>query len=224
MYSKTMWNKQRYCWQLPNQLWIHNFRRSNWNYHARKISVSLRGPMTWKVMPRNAWNDIVTWQAGQLNNSTKCQLHAMNTIISKKNNGNPLENVQKYALKLFWHVHTWHVLDDPLFYGQWKNLQDTITKWTQACGKQLSRLISYFHQTCDYKQNCFVGNTAKQCRLGLFQHSDSAGDLEDPKSTSGGTLCFFGSHTFFQMVGCVRNKLQFRAVQQNQKSILWTQE
>ena len=41
-----------------------------------------------------------------------------------------------------------------------------------------------------------MGNTAKQCRLGLFQDSDSAGDLEDSKSTSGGTLCVFGSHTF----------------------------
>ena len=30
MYSKTMWNKQRYCWQLPNHVWIQNFRRSNW--------------------------------------------------------------------------------------------------------------------------------------------------------------------------------------------------
>ena len=36
----------------------------------------------------------------------------------------------------------------------------------------------------------------KQCRLGLFQDSDLAGDLEDSKSTSGGTLCIFGSHTF----------------------------
>ena len=35
-------------------------------------------------------------------------------------------------------------------------------------------------------------NTAKQCRLGLFQDSDFAGDLEDSKSTSGGTLCVFG--------------------------------
>ena len=34
------------------------------------------------------------------------------------------------------------------------------------------------------------------CRLGLFQDSDFAGDLEDSKSTSGGTLCIFGSHTF----------------------------
>ena len=41
-----------------------------------------------------------------------------------------------------------------------------------------------------------MGNTAKQCRLGLFQDSDFAGDLEDSKSTSGGTLCIFGSHAF----------------------------
>ena len=40
-----------------------------------------------------------------------------------------------------------------------------------------------------------MGNTAKQCRLGLFQDSDFAGDLNS-KSTSGGTLCVFGSHTF----------------------------
>ena len=41
-----------------------------------------------------------------------------------------------------------------------------------------------------------MGNTAEQCRLGLFQDSDFAGDLEDSKSTSGGTLCIWGSHTF----------------------------
>ena len=41
-----------------------------------------------------------------------------------------------------------------------------------------------------------MGNTAQQCRLGLFQDSDFDGDLEDSKSTSSGTLCVFGSHTF----------------------------
>ena len=65
----------------------------------------------------------------------------------------------------------------------------------------LNRLISYIHHTCEYKQYCHVGNTAKQFRLGLFQDSDFAGDLEDSKSTSGGTLCIFGSRTF------VSNKL-----------------
>ena len=41
-----------------------------------------------------------------------------------------------------------------------------------------------------------MGKIAKQCRLELFQDSDFAGDLEDSKSTSGGTLCIFGGHTF----------------------------
>ena len=41
-----------------------------------------------------------------------------------------------------------------------------------------------------------MGNTANQYRLGLFQDSDFAGDLEDSKSASGGTLCIFGSQTF----------------------------
>ena len=72
----------------------------------------------------------------------------------------------------------------------------SIKKWTKACDKRLNRLISYIRHTCEYKQYGYVGNTAKQCRLGLFQDSDFAGDLEDSKSTSGGTLCVFRSHTF----------------------------
>ena len=75
-------------------------------------------------------------------------------------------------------------------------LARSITNWTKACGKRLSRLISYIHHTCEYKQCCHVGNTAEQCRLGLFQDSDFAGYLEDSKSTSGGTLCILGSHTY----------------------------
>ena len=70
-----------------------------------------------------------------------------------------------------------------------------ITKWTKACDKRLNRLISYGQKTCEYKQYFDVGNTSKQCRLGLFQDSDFTKDLEDSKSTSGGTRCIFGSHT-----------------------------
>ena len=57
-------------------------------------------------------------------------------------------------------------------------LARSITKWTKACDKRFSRLISYIHHTCENKQYCHVGNTAKQCRLGLFQDSDFAWDLE----------------------------------------------
>ena len=133
----------------------HEFPRGELkNYHTRKLCVSLRGPMTWRVMPRNVWNDIVSWQTGRLNNSTKYQLHALMTIISRR----------RIAIR-----------------------------------GRLCRLISYIHHTCEYKQFCHLGNTAKQCRLGLFQDSDFAGDLEDSISTSGGTLCVFGSHTFVRI-------------------------
>ena len=68
---------------------------------------------------------------------------------------------------------------------QWSanKLARSITKWTKACDKRLNRLISYIHHTCEYKQHCYVRNTAKQCMLGLFQDSDFAGDLEDSKTT-----------------------------------------
>ena len=33
-------------------------------------------------------------------------------------------------------------------------------------------------------------------QIGLFQDFDFAGDLKGSKSTSGGALCIFGSHTF----------------------------
>ena len=71
-------------------------------------------------------------------------------------------------------------------------LARSITKWTKACDKRLNRLISYIHHTCEYRQYCLVGNTAKQCRLGLFQDSDFAVRTHIPLVDE---HCFFGSHT-----------------------------
>ena len=88
--------------------------------HVRVLPVHTEA----KVMPRNVWNDVVSWQTRRLNNSTKYHLHALMTIILKKKNWNPWETCQKYALKLFWNACTWHVLEDLIFYGQWTNLHD----------------------------------------------------------------------------------------------------
>ena len=68
-------------------------------------------------------------------------------------------------------------------------LARSVTKWTQACDRRLARLISYIHFKSDYRQNCHVGNAAEHFRLGLFQDSDFAGDLEDSKSSSVGVSC-----------------------------------
>ena len=75
-------------------------------------------------------------------------------------------------------------------------LARAVTKWTKACDKRLARVISKIHHTRECRQCCYVGNTAQQCRLGLLPDSDFARDVENSKSTSGGVLCIFGSHTF----------------------------
>ena len=101
-------------------------------------------------------------------------------------------------------------------------LARAITKWTKACDKRLNRLISYIHHTCEYKQYCHVGNTAKQCRLGLSQDSDFAGDLKDSKSTSGGTLCVLGSHTFVPLSWMCKKQTSVPHSSTESEIIFWT--
>ena len=129
LHSKRMSDKQGYCGQLQNHVWIansaggteklpysENLRISSWSYdmagHAKKCVER-----------------IVSWRTRRLSNSTKYLLHASMTIISKKKNENLLENCHKYAPKLFWNAYTWHVLDDLIFYGQWTNLDDQSQNW-----------------------------------------------------------------------------------------------
>ena len=161
------------------------------NYHARKIFESLRGPTIWRVMPRNVWNDTVSWQAGRLNHSTKYQLHALMTIIFKEEELKSVGELFKVCSEIFLKCLYLARIGRPDILWLVNKLARSITKWTKACDKRLSRLISYIHHTCDYKQSCHVGNTAKQCRLGLFQDSDFAGDLEDSKSTYGWNIVRF---------------------------------
>ena len=53
--------KAKILWTITEPCSIREFPRGELkNYHARKIFVFLRGPRTWRVMPRNVWNDIVS--------------------------------------------------------------------------------------------------------------------------------------------------------------------
>ena len=165
---------------------------------------------------------MTNWRTEQFNRYTKSQLDALTTTNSKKKKLDQLENGLQYAHKCFQNVLSRIGRPDVLW--SVNKLARSITKWTKACDKRLNRLISYIHHTCEYKQYCHVGNTAQQCRLGLFQDSDFAGDLEVSKSTSGRLLCTFGSHTFVSISWMCKNKLQFRIAQQSQKSFPWTQD
>ena len=164
---------------------------------SQKSSYFLHGLMTWLVMHRSAWNDIVSWRTRRFSNSTKYLLHASMTTTSKKKKQNLLENCQINALKIVLKcLYLTRIGRPDILCSVNISLHDPLQHGPKPVTKRLNRLISYIHHTSEYKQYCHVGNTAKQCRLGLFQESDFAGDLEDSKSTSGGTSCVFGSHTF----------------------------
>ena len=49
-----------------------------------QIFVFLHGLITWLVMQRSVWNDIVSWRTRRLSNFTKYLLHASMTTTSKK--------------------------------------------------------------------------------------------------------------------------------------------
>ena len=74
-------------WTVTEPCSNHEFPRGEWrNYHSLKIFEFLHGLMTWLVMQRHVWNDIVSWQTRRLNNSIKYLLHASMTTTSRRRN------------------------------------------------------------------------------------------------------------------------------------------
>ena len=171
-----MRNKQRYCGQLTEPCSNREFQRvEQKNFHSLKIFVSLRGPMISRVMPRNEWNDIVSWRTKRLNNSTKYQLHALiDDHLFKEEELKCVGELSKVCSQIVLKCLYLARIGRPDILCSVNKLARSMTKWTKACDKRVCHLISYIHHTCEYKQYCHVGNTAKQCRLGLFQDSDFA--------------------------------------------------
>ena len=55
--------------------------------------------------------------------------------------------------------------------------------------------VNYMNQTQTCRQFWHAGNKIDR-KLGSLQDAPSAGELRDSQSTSGSSLCLFGSHTF----------------------------
>ena len=71
MYSKTLWNKQRYRLQMQNHVWIQNFRRSNWKTTMLEKSAYIFVFM-WYGRSCQEMCGTMLW-FGELNNSTTLQ-------------------------------------------------------------------------------------------------------------------------------------------------------
>ena len=196
LHSTTMRNKQGYCEQLQNHV-----RISNSSGETEKLSF----PQNLRI---SSWSCAIEGHAKkygerycELVNKTTQQLYKVSTSCiddhhfkeeEMKSVGDLSQVCSQIVLKCSFLAR----IGQSYILWSVNKLARSIKKWVKACGKRLNRLISDIHHTCDYEQYCHVGNTAKQCRLRLFQDSYCAGDVEDSKSTSGRTLCIFESYTF----------------------------
>ena len=92
----------------------------------------------------------------------------------------------------------------PEFGSNWQTWYFMVSEQTCTSSHQMDQSLwqtldslDFLHSPHMWIQTILLcGNNTQQCRLGLFQDSDFAGDFEDSKSTSGGLLCIFGSQTF----------------------------
>ena len=179
--------------QLQNHVWIANFRGSS----TEKLPCPRKIIRIFFVVLRYGRScqemcGTILWVGKQDDSTTLQSIYSMHWWPSFQRRRIEIclrfvKSIISIFLKCFYLTR----IRRPDILWSVNTLARSITKWTKACDKRLNRLISYIHHTCEYKQYYHVGNTAKQCRLGLFQDSDFAGDLEDSKSTSGGTLCVF---------------------------------
>ena len=149
LHSKTMPNKQRYCGQLQNHVWIanirertqqlpysENFRISSWSYdmegHAKKCVE----------------------RYCELANKTTQQLYKVSTPCiddhhfkeeELKSVGELSTVCLQFVLKCMYLAR----IGRPDILWSLNKLARAVTKWTRVCDKRLNRLISYIHHTCE---------------------------------------------------------------------------
>ena len=182
-------------------------------FESQIVFQSLYLTRTWLTMQRNVWNDNVSWQTRRHNNSTKYQLLVSMTNTSKKKKWNLFENCHKYALNLFWKAYTWHVLDDPIFYGQRTNLHDP---WLNGTKLVTNDYLFWFHTfiTRVNSNNIVMGESLQSY---ADWHCFKTLILQEILRTQNQQQEYFCAYSVviyvFQKAGCARNRLHFHTVQ-----------
>ena len=161
MYSKTMWNKQ-----------IHNYR----TIFESRISAEWTGKLPYSENCRiSSWSNDMEGHAKkcverccELANRTTEQLHKVSTLCiddhhykeeELKSCGDLSKVCSQFVRKCSYLTR----IGRPDIQWSVKKLARSITKWTKARDKRLSRLISFIHYTSEYKQYCHLGYTERRC-------------------------------------------------------------
>ena len=132
-----------------------------------------------------------------------CSIELILILRSKSNTSTPKTNSQT-----FWQRGISHVMNGiicwPCLISAILALLLASQRWQNELNKNQEKDVSqpnhdpWWIWPKKRLRSCFLQphQTRGGPRLGLFQESNFASDLEDSKSTSGGTLCFLRSRTF----------------------------
>ena len=157
MYSKTVWNKSKILWTITEPClsceflrWTEKlpyseyFRISSWSPdmegHAKKCVKRYCGLANRTTQQLYKESTMHPWSPFRKGRNEICR-----RIVT-----NMLSNCSiKFILGTCW--KTWYSKVSV------NELARSIRKWTKVCDKRLNRLISFIHNTCEYKQHLLCG-------------------------------------------------------------------
>ena len=152
-----------------------------------------RGPTTWRDMLKHVLSDTVNWQTRKLEQLYKVQVLAWMIIKSSRRNrksvGKVSEVCSQIVLKLLVFGTNWTAWHSMVSQQECEISHKMDSGLWQTLGK--SWFLALITRTIPPVLFCVTHGTA--LHTWLLQDSDFAGDLEQPKSTSGGVLCIFVS-------------------------------
>ena len=203
-----MWNKQRYSWQLQSHVWITNLREGNSktsihseNFRISSLTFDMEGHAK-KCVERYC----------ELANRTTQKLYIKEEEL--KSVGELSQVCSQIVLKCLY----LHELVDLIFYGQWTNLHDRSRNGPELVTNDwiswYLTFITHVNTNSIVMWVILQSNADWDC----FKTPILREILRTQNLLQVEHCAFWEVIRLFQSVGCVRNKLQFRTVQQNQKS------
>ena len=133
LHSKTMWNKQRYCGQLQNHVWITNFRGGNW-----KITMFWKSSylfvVIWHGWSCRAMCATILWVDEQSDSTTLQSIYFMHRWPS----------FRRRRIEIRWRIVKSMLSDvsEMFILGTCSTTQHSMVN---------KRVCSYIHHTCEYK-------------------------------------------------------------------------
>ena len=217
--------KQRYCWQLQSHVWITNFRRENWKTTLLGKS-SYFFVVLWYGRSCQEMCGTILWVGKQDDSTTLQSIYSMPWRPSLQRGRNEIcrSIVKSMLSKLFWNGNTWHVLEDLIFNGPWTNLHDRSRNGPKNVTNDWIVWYPTFTIHVHTNNNVMWETLPNNADWDCFETPILQEILRTQNPLQVEHCAFSEVIRLFQSAGCVRNKLQCRAVQQNQKSFPWMQD